>query len=128
MLDFILWYAKDAKAVKYRPLYETKADAVSAGYTKLELLDGRRRAMTTEERRGECGIVGRPYMTVLMTKPGPGSKFQVRFNGRVYDSGNRWWGTTPEGIDRVIAAKRVEATENSIRLVTYFDDFPYRDD
>ncbi|MES1180845.1 MAG: DNA methyltransferase [Verrucomicrobiota bacterium] len=61
-----------------------------------------------------------------MTKPGPGSKFDVEYQGRTYNSGNRWWGTTPEGIKNVISAKRVEATENAIRFITYFDDFPYR--
>ena len=127
VLDYIVWYAKDAEHVKYRPIYETKTDPASAGYTQLELVDGKRRSMTTEER--EAGIFpegARPFMTVLMTKPGPGSKFEVDYRGRTYVSGNRWWGTTPEGIAKVIRSNRVEATENNIRFVTYFDDFPYR--
>src|SRR6266851_9824201 len=65
-------------------------------------------------------------MTVLMTKPGPGAKFVVEFEGRKYDSGKRWWGTTPEGMQKVITSGRIAATENSIRFITYFDDFPYR--
>ena len=127
VLDYILWYAKDAKGVKYRALYETKSDAVSAGYTKLELLDGTRRSMTPDEKvSGEIPQGARPYMTVLMTKPGPGSKYDVQYKGRTYNSGNRWWGTTPDGIQAVITANRVEATGNSIRFVTYFSDFPCR--
>ena len=127
VLDYIVWYAKDAERVKYRPIYEAKTDPVSAGYTQLELADGERRRMTTEEREANAFPEGaRPFMTVLMTKPGPGSKFEVKYNGRTYVSGNRWWGTTPEGIKRVIDSNRVEATENNIRFVTYFDDFPYR--
>jgi adenine-specific DNA-methyltransferase len=127
VLDYIVWYAKDAERVKYRSIYETKTDAVSAGYTRLELLDGTRRSMTPEERAtGDIPEGSRPYMTVLMTKPGPGSKFEVKHNGRTYDSGNRWWGTTPEGIQSVITANRVEATDNSIRFITYFTDFPCR--
>ena len=127
VLDYIVWYAKDAERVKYRATYETKVDAVSAGYTKLELEDESRRSMTLEEKiSGELPEGARPYMTVLMTKPGPGSKFEVKYNGRTYNSGNRWWGTTPEGIQSVITANRVEATENSIRFITYFSDFPCR--
>jgi hypothetical protein len=61
-----------------------------------------------------------------MTKPGPGSKFDVEFKGRKYDSGSRWWGTTKEGIEKIISAGRIWATENSIRFVKYFDDFPYK--
>jgi len=127
VLDYIVWYSKDAERVKYRPIYETKADAVSAGYTQLELADGTWRSMTTEERAtGTFPEGARPFMTVLMTKPGPGSKFDVEYKGRTYVSGNRWWGTTPDGIKTIINSKRVEATENNIRFVTYFDDFPYR--
>ena len=127
VLDYIVWYAKDAKRVKYRALYETKADAVSAGYTKLKLSDGTRRNMTPEEKiSGKIPEGARPYMTVLMTKPGPGSKYDVQYKGRTYNSGNRWWGTTPAGIQAVITANRVEATDNSIRFVTYFSDFPCR--
>ena len=65
-------------------------------------------------------------MSVLMTKPGPGSKFEVEYQGKKYDSGRRWWGTTPEGIKNVIKANRVVSTDKSIRFVAYFDDFPYR--
>lgn len=126
VLDFVVWYARDIKNVKYRALYEAKSDAISAGYTKLELADGTRRTATADEKRTGTWADARPYMTVLMTKPGPGSKFPVHYNGRVYDSGTRWWGATPDGIQRIIAANRIEATDNSIRFVTYFDDFPYR--
>jgi len=127
VLDYIIWYAKDPERVKYRPTFEGKAHPVAAGYTELELADGTRRSMTPEEKaEGSFPEGARPYMTVLMTKPGPGSKFKVEHKGRTYDSGNRWWGTTPAGIQNVIDSGRVEATDNSIRFVTYFDDFPYR--
>lgn len=125
--DYLLWYAKDRGSLKYRPLYEHRSDAIDAGYTKLELADGTRRSMTKAERAGELPPLGAvPYTTVLMTKPGPGSKFDVTFNGRVFTAGNRWWGTTPVGMAGLIAANRVEETPTSIRFVTYFTDFPYR--
>src|SRR5437773_11256973 len=84
--------------------------------------------MTPDEKKGTASLPPhwRPFGSVLMTKPGPGAKFEVLYGGRKYDSGRRWWGTTPEGIENIIKAKRVVATENSIRFVTYFDDFPYR--
>lgn len=125
--DYIVWFAKNQDSVKYRAIYEKKLDAVSSGYTKIELKDGTRRTMTKEEKEtGRMPEGSRPYSTVLMTKPGPGSKFEVEFNGKKYDSGSRWWGTTPEGLKKIIEINRVEATENAIRFVTYFDDFPYR--
>lgn len=126
--DYLVWYFRQHDKAKYRPLYERKADAVEAGYTSIEEADGKRRPMTVDEKKGltPLPVGSKPFMTVLMTKPGPGAKFEVKYNGRTYDSGRRWWGTTPEGIHNVIKANRVTATENSIRFVTYFDDFPYR--
>ncbi len=127
-LDYLVWYFKNGSEAKYRALFERKNDPVEAGYTHIELADGVRRPMTKGERQKTERLPedSRPYMTVLMTKPGPGAKFEVEYQGRKYDSGKRWWGTTPEGIRNVIRAKRVAATENSIRFLTYFDDFPYR--
>lgn len=125
--DYLVWYSKDRESMKYRALYEARADAVDSGYTKLELPDGTRRTMTREERQSGILPTGaKPYTTVLMTKPGPGSKFEVVFNGRTFNSGNRWWGTTPEGIAGLIARNRIEETSTTIRFVTYFSDFPYR--
>ncbi|WP_266366641.1 site-specific DNA-methyltransferase [Tellurirhabdus rosea] len=128
VLDYIIWYCKDIDNIKYRPLYEAKGDAVSSGYVMLEEKNGNRRGMTQDEKSGLIPLPqgSRPFMTVLMTKPGPGSKFDVEYNGRIYTSGKRWWGTTKEGIQNVIKANRISATENSIRFISYFDDFPYR--
>jgi len=43
-LDYIVWYSKNTKEVKYRSIYEKKNDAIESGYTLLELEDGTRRA------------------------------------------------------------------------------------
>jgi adenine-specific DNA-methyltransferase len=128
VLDYIIWYAKDSENVKYRPLFEKKSDAFESGYTMVEERNGNRRPMTEQESTKAIPLSegARPFMTVLMTKPGPGSKFEIAYGGRKYDSGNRWWGTTPEGIQNVIKANRFVATESSIRFISYFDDFPYR--
>lgn len=127
IIDYIIWYAKDADKVKYRAIYEPKNDPIEAGYTKIELADGSRRSLTKEEKEGAPPPKGcRHYTSVLMTKPGPGSKFKVEHEGKVYDSGSRWWGTTPEGITEIIRQGRVEPTPTSLRFITYFEDFPYR--
>ncbi len=128
VLDYLVWYFRDVEKAKYRPLFERKRDPVESNYTLIELPDGKRRSMTEAEKNGavELPAHARPFMSVLMTKPGPGAKFTVEHEGRRYDSGNRWWGTTPEGIANVMRAKRAIATETSLRFVTYFDDFPFR--
>ena len=126
--DYLVWYFKNDAEAKYRPLYEKKSDAIESGYTQLELEDGSRRAMTKGERHKQIPLPegARPYMTVLMTKPGPGAKFTVEYKGQKYESGKRWWGTTPEGMQNVIKSGRIAASGNSIRFITYYNDFPFR--
>lgn len=127
-LDYIIWYAREVERVKYRPLFEKRGDAIESGFDMVELPDGVRRRITREERNREVDLPtgSRLFTSVLMTKPGPGSKFEVEFNGKKFDSGKRWWGTTKEGIEAVIRAKRVVATENSLRFLKYFDDFQFK--
>lgn len=127
-LDYILWYAKDVKKMKYRTIFEQRNDPISEGFTSIELPDGTRRSLTLEEKKNIKSVPkgARFYSTVLMTKPGPGSKFEVEYNGKKYNSGSRWWGTTPEGIQKIIDAGRISQTEGSIRFIKYYDDFPYK--
>lgn len=83
--------------------------------------------MSREEKKDphRWPIGSKPLMSVLLTKPGPGSKFDVQFEGQVYDSGERWWGTTPEGMERIIKANRVMTTGRALRFVSHYDDFPF---
>ena len=126
ILDYILWYGKDVENSKYRPLFERRLAPIGSGFTQLELPDGTRRSMTSAERSREeqLDVNARCYMSVLMTKPGPGSKYTVEFRGRTYDSGKRWWGTTPDGMEKVIQSQRAIVAGNSLRFITFFDDFP----
>ena len=73
ILDYLVWFARDSSQIKYRPIFDKKIDAVESGYTQLELGTGERRSMSEDERsKAEPLPSGsKPYMSVLMTKPGP---------------------------------------------------------
>ena len=62
-------------------------------------------------------------MSDNLTKPGPGSKYEVIFENRNYTPGNRWWGTPKELMDKLIKQNRVFVTGKTLRYVRYFDDF-----
>jgi adenine-specific DNA-methyltransferase len=127
-LDYLLWYARSSEQMKYVPLFEKRADDIAAGFNAVELEDGTRRQLTAGERSGSDPLPAgsRLFMSVLLTKPGPGVKYEVEYEGRTFNSGNRWWGTPKESLERVIAAKRVVATKTALRFVRYLDDFPFR--
>ncbi len=130
--DVLLWYAKDAGALKYRQLYKAKVygGAGSTGYTYLELSDGAVRPMTREER----GMPGRipPGSRILDGTPlvsSGASKYgsvPFDFNGRTYKPpANSHWKTTPDGMQRLAAVGRIVALGQRIEYKRYFDDFPY---
>jgi adenine-specific DNA-methyltransferase len=50
--DYILWYAREISAIKYRPQYLQKAlgGLGASGYTRVELPDGKRRFLDSEEK------------------------------------------------------------------------------
>lgn len=127
VLDYIVWYAKDVTKVKYHRLYQRKSSAIEEGYTTVALPGG---YFETYKRMNVDDPESLPKgsslaMSVLMTKPGPGSKFEVDYCGKRFNSGNRWWGTTPDGMERVKKSLRAIPTGSSIRLAVRFEEFPY---
>jgi adenine-specific DNA-methyltransferase len=126
--DYLLWYAKDRNQVKYRQLFVGRGENHADGspYASVELSSGERRSMTKEEREGTATLPtgSRVFRIDNLTKPGPGSRYEFEFEGKKYDPGKRWWGTTPEGMAGLAKAKRLATVGNGLYYVRYADDFP----
>lgn len=124
--DYIVWYAKDKKQLKYRQLFKIKAGGQeSVGrYNNIELPDGTRRPATKEEKEGVIPVGAKLFTFSDLSKPGPGSRYEVEFNGKVYTPGNRWWGLKPEGFKKLIDANRIVETGSGISYIRYLQDFP----
>lgn len=130
--DYVLWYAKQIDALKYRQLYTDRTLETDIGmrYTRLEMPDGVRRTMLDEERGHSDAIPkgARPYTHADLTSQGATATggFAYRFNGvEMSIPSNRHWTTSMEGMDRINEAGRLAApTANSLRFVRYLDDFP----
>jgi len=126
--DYLLWYARDRSQVKYRQLFIGRGENHEDGspYASVELSSGERRSMTKEEREGTDTLPAgsRVFRIDNLTKPGPGSRYEFEFEGRKYEPGKRWWGTTPEGMAALAKAKRLATVGNGLYYVRYADDFP----
>jgi adenine-specific DNA-methyltransferase len=105
--DYLLWYCRDHNHLKVRQLYLEHDAPEDSGYTNRD-------------------ASGRLFMSDNLTKPGPGQQYPVRFNGRIFDSGKRWWGLPPDSMARVDKAGRLAAGANALRFRRYFDDFSYK--
>lgn len=116
--DYIIWYAKSASAVKYKQLFVEKSPEEDLGaYRLVQEASGKIRPART----GDDLTKVRALRSVLMTKPGPGQKYEFEHLGRPISCGARWWGFPPDNMTRLQKAGRVAASgSDSIR---YLDDF-----
>jgi adenine-specific DNA-methyltransferase len=123
--DFLLWYAKQKEAVKYRKLFREKsAEAGTADtYTWVELHDGTRRGMTAAEV-GDSRLLppgSRVYVPADISSQG-NPFFPFEHLGKTY---SRPWKTTHDGLSRLADAGRLHIASNSIRYVRYLTDFGF---
>lgn len=124
--DYIIWYAKSKKYVKYRQLYKDKIDLI--GYTHIEMPDGTIRTLSTEERIRPTLLPpeGRPYRTDNLSSAGGvvyTCLFDYTFQGKTYSPPqNRSWKTNPQGMEVLDKAGRLIAGRQSLRFLKYADD------
>jgi len=130
--DFIIWYAKDISNVKYHPLFRARTydDDVGNRFTRVELPDGSRRVMTTEERQYPERLPkgSRIYRHDNLTSQSGSdkSRFPVTFQGHDFVPAKGFWKTNREGFERLELARRLAApTTSSLTYVRFLDDFPY---
>ncbi len=127
--DFILWYARSKANLKYRQLFLPKPQGEETSYTWVELVDGSRRPMTREERADPALVPkgSRIFAPDALLSSGYTRTciFDFKYEGREHKSRGKSWRTNPEGMDRLIKARRIIVPSDSPRYVLYHDDFPY---
>lgn len=127
--DYLIWYAKDINVIKYHQLYLPKGiegGVIPSAYNRIELIDGTRRSATQSEKRGEIPKGARLYSLDNLTSQsgGESARFPIQFEGREFRLDKGSWKTSVEGIKRLIANRRIEATATRLGYVRYLDDFP----
>jgi adenine-specific DNA-methyltransferase len=130
--DYILWYAKRREVVKYRRLYQLRelGGPGSEKYDQIELPDGSRVSAAEALRRG---LKGRAYRLDNLTSQsvgrlkgeGAASWFSVEVDNQTFrPTLQTRWKTNEEGMLRLRAAGRLQATKNTLSYVRFHDDFP----
>jgi adenine-specific DNA-methyltransferase len=128
--DYILWYAKHLESLKYRQLFHRKilgqGEGTGARYDQLESPDGQMTRPLTAAERGNPDLVPndwRAFQLIALTKPGPGTRFPITFEGQTFEPAPRWWGTTPKGIQLLIKTSRLAVTGKTLHYKQYLADF-----
>ncbi|MHB8288595.1 MAG: DNA methyltransferase [Acidimicrobiales bacterium] len=119
--DFICWYAKDRDDVKYRQLFEDRSGDVAGqgAYRHVELEDGTRRPMTTDERADLATLPpnSRVFRYNDATSQGfsPQKTVNFEFEGRTFHPGaNRHWLLRVEGMTRLADLGRLAVVGDTL--------------
>jgi adenine-specific DNA-methyltransferase len=126
--DYILWYAVDKEAVKFRRLFRTRRTGEGTQFTRIETPDGSRRPLTRRELDGDDPMPeGRLYRLTDLVSAGRTEScvFPFDFEGRTFaPSGGKSWKTNKAGIEKLIAANRIEAPARTPAYCFFADDYP----
>ena len=126
--DYIIFYAKNKKEVKYKQLYEKKPLGAGTGYTWVELPDGNRRKMTKDERQDPTILLkgSRPFFADNLLSSGytPSCYYDIEFEGKIFKRQKYSWKTNEKGMRRLIEINRIIAPAGLPNYLRYFDDFP----
>jgi len=124
--DYILWYARDQRAVKYHQLYADKSEGDSAReqYSWIELPDGSRRRATEGELSEGVGKLWRP-VPITSQRPAQQNDLQAfDFNGRRYTPGGGTFKSDRAGMAKLASARRLAEVGNTLAYVMFLNDYP----
>jgi adenine-specific DNA-methyltransferase len=133
--DYLIWYAKNKKVIKYRELYTErpygKESLISGNYRWVELNNGERRKLTLNELEKPESLPSSGKIFALS-----GTSSQTRgsetppeflFEGKSFKpETSRGWSTSVTGLEQLKKEKRLYALGNTLRYVRFFNDFPYQ--
>ncbi|MCC6361641.1 MAG: site-specific DNA-methyltransferase [Phycisphaerales bacterium] len=128
--DFLVWYSRDIKQVKYRPLYLQRAGEGWVNYDYVRLPDGEHRRMEADERKSWKNLPqgSRVYRRDNLTSSRPAQEGDVRsfkFDGTEYAPGKGTFKTDRNGLTRLAHANRLEAYGTTLSYRRFADDFPH---
>jgi adenine-specific DNA-methyltransferase len=130
--DYLLWYARGKERLKYHQLYASKElrSELAEEYRYLESPDGETTRTMTAEEIGNPRLVPkgwRAFRPSALTSQGATTSgtFPFEFGGELFEIGNnQHWKTSKNGLERLVAAKRVMKRAKSLSYIRYLDDFP----
>lgn len=126
--DYIIWYALNKERIKYRRLFEDKPIGRGSGYTWVELSDGSRRKMTSDEKDNPNLIPkdAKVFFTADLASTGytKSCMYDFEMDNRVFKCGKKSWKTNKEGMQKLIRLGRIFAPGNNPTYIVYHEDYP----
>lgn len=131
--DYIIWYAKNCMAVKFRKyiLPKRQGEGSSTGERYTEAYDsesGKYRSLTKDERFNATKIPATMftyrYDNLASSGYTPSCIFDFDYNGSRYSAGGgKSWKTNRRGMDRLVKASRIGSTGKSLQYRRFLLDY-----
>jgi adenine-specific DNA-methyltransferase len=126
--DYLIWYAKDIKSVKYRQLLKERELGADPDYRMIEFPDGTRKSYPINEAiklyKEDKGKLFRFDQITSQTGTSQ-SRFIFEYQKKSYKpAGSRGWSTSLEGLTRLTLTNRIVGRDTALASVRYHTDFP----
>ena len=133
--DYLIWYAKDKKQLKYRQLFQEKEVGIGvstgARYDQLESPDKKIRRPLSIDEKNNSSLIPKGWKPYKLSNPcsmhdNPKHREKpLMIDGSpYYPPKDRQWSTSPEKMGNVIDAGRIISTGKNLAFIMYVDDFP----
>ncbi len=128
MNDFIIWYAKDKDSLKYRGLFVETITEGDFHYKWYRMPDGSHHQMTREQLNNHKLLPkgAQVYLlkSLIASGTNPSGQFDFEFEGKKYSPGPPGYGTTREGLERLVMKGRVQVEGNRLTYRYFEEDYP----
>ena len=126
--DYILWYCKDRKRIKSRPLFERKSPEGDTAWSSIIYPDATRRQLSSQERDNHDSIdhlegLYQP-ISLLPAQYRPNQDFEFDFEGRSWSPPKGSWKTDRKGMQRALLSNRIHPSGSNLRYIYKFEDYP----
>ena len=129
MYDYLLWYGKNIKHIKFRHLFKPSEPKYSSRWTSVEDKTGTRRRLSNQESKNLNLLPEGSKVYRLVSQRAPSfseaSVYNFKFNGHVYSPPKGGcWVSTKEKMEKLARVNRLENEGDSLSYVYFHDDFP----
>ena len=128
MNDFLIFYAKDKKNLKYRQLYQNQSVEGDFHWKWYEMPDGSRNQMTQEQLNNHnlLPMGAKIFRLVSMWPPtfNANGVFDIEFKGKLFPpAAGACYPSNPDGMNRIKDANRLEIEGKYLRYVLFLEDY-----
>ena len=127
--DYLIWFSKNKRQIKYRQLFLEKIESTELGtFRWIEDVSGYCRRLSNEELKNPISqLNGRVFRAAdLTSQTGTiSSRYPFIFQGKEYKpSTTRGWSTSLSGLEILVKADKLQPLPNVLCYKRYKDSFP----